>query len=111
MYGIAVLTPFNAVLSTFDYFSLYIPAQWHIDFVISFEIEGIGVLAILLCIAYADKGAHWLKINISFLLQAILLLILPCLYKIEQSTTKSGNIAFWVTFFVLSLIGILSAVS
>jgi len=76
LYGMAILAPFNAVLSTLDFFESETP-NYPISFVISFAINGLMVIVVLLCLAYSEMGANKVKINLMFALTAVLLVILP----------------------------------
>jgi hypothetical protein len=45
------MAPFNAILSTLDFYETYMPG-WHIDYVVSFAINGVMIFAVVLCISY-----------------------------------------------------------
>ena len=109
LYGMAILAPFNAVLSTLDFFSAETP-DYPISFVISFAINGVMVIVVLFCIAYSELGSNKVKINLMFALTALLLIVLPLL--VEQSRVLFGQVVcFWLTVILLVLLGILTAVS
>jgi hypothetical protein len=108
VYGVAVMSPFNAVISTLDFFTDLMPG-YPINFVVSFAINGVMVLVITLCIAYSDYGSHKIKINAIFLLTAIILVALP--FLTEYSARYSAGASFWTTCIVLVLMGAMTAVS
>ena len=105
----AILAPFNAVLSTLDFFSAETP-NYPISFVISFAINGIMVIVVLLCIAYSEIGSNKVKINIVFALTAVLLIALPLV--VEKSKIWFGElVCFWITVTLLVVLGALTGVS
>ena len=80
LYGAAILAPFNAILSTLDFFESQTP-NYPITFVISFAINGVMVVVVLLCIAYSEVGSNKIKINLMFGLTALLLVLIPILVQ------------------------------
>ena len=105
----AILAPFNAVLSTLDFFTGETP-NYPISFVISFAINGVMVIVVLLCIAYSELGSNKAKINLMFALTAMLLCVLPLI--VDKSRIIFGElVCFWLTVVLLVLLGILTAVS
>ena len=108
VYGVAVLSPFNAILSTLDFFTDAMPG-YPISFVVSFAINGVMVLVVILCIAYSEVGSHKIKINLMFLLTAVLLIAVPFLTAFFAE--KSAEASFWVTCTLLLVMGAITAVS
>lgn len=51
VYGLAMMAPWNAVLSTLDFFEAATP-NYPISFVVTFAINGVMVVVVLFCIAY-----------------------------------------------------------
>jgi hypothetical protein len=80
LYGMAILAPFNAILSTLDFFESETP-NYPITFVISFAINGVMVVVVLLCIAYSEVGSNKIKINLMFAITALLLLVIPIIVQ------------------------------
>ena len=72
----AILAPWNAVLSALDFFDAETP-DYPINFVISFAINGVMVIVVLLCIAYSEMGSNGFKINFIFFLTGLILILLP----------------------------------
>lgn len=108
LYGVAVLSPWNAVLSTLDFFENATP-NYPISFIITFAINGVMVVVVLLCIAYSDSGSHKTKVNLTFLLTALLLIILP--FVTSATSKHSQSECFWITISLLVLLGAITAVS
>ncbi len=109
LYGAAILAPFNAILSTLDFFESQTP-NYPITFVISFAINGVMVVVVLLCIAYSEVGSNKIKINLMFGLTALLLVLIPIL--VQQSKEWFGELAcFWITVTLMVMMGVLTAVS
>ena len=109
LYGAAILAPFNAILSTLDFFQIQTP-NYPITFVISFAINGVMVIVVLLCIAYSEIGSNKIKINLMFGLTALLLVAIPIL--VQQSKLWFGELAcFWITVTLMIIMGVLTAIS
>lgn len=109
VYGMAILAPWNAVLSTLDFFDNETP-DYPINFVISFAINGVMVIVVLLCIAYSEIGSNGFKINFMFFITGIILILLPI--WIDQTKVWFGQrTCFWLTVAVLVLLGALTAIS
>lgn len=108
IYGLSIIAPWNAILSTLDFFAASTP-DYPITFVVSFAINGVMVVVVLLCIAYSDRGTHAAKINMTFLLTALLLVLLPV--TVNYTIRLGQSASFWITCSYLVLIGCLTAVS
>jgi hypothetical protein len=108
IYGLSIIAPWNAILSTLDFFAASTP-DYPITFVVSFAVNGVMVLIVLLCIAYSDRGSHILKINITFFVTAVLLVLLPV--TVDLSMQYNQSVCFWVTCVYMVLLGSLTAVS
>lgn len=105
----AILAPFNAILSTLDFFETETP-NYPITFVISFAVNGVMVIVVLLCIAYSEVGTNKFKINLTFALTAVLLLVIPNI--VQESKNLWGElVCFWITVILMILMGVLTAVS
>lgn len=105
----AILAPFNAILSTLDFFDAQTP-NYPINFVVSFAINGVMVFVVLICIAYSEVGSNGVKINLMFALTAMLLMILPL--GVSQTKDWFGEqVCFWLTVVLLVILGILTAIS
>jgi len=76
VYGVCIIAPWNAILSTLEFFVVSMP-NYPISFVVSFAINGIVVFVVLICMAYSEKGSHALKVNFIFAVTAIVLLLVP----------------------------------
>jgi hypothetical protein len=109
VYGVAVLAPWNAVLSTLDFFTASTP-NYPISFVVSFAINGVMVVVVLLCIAYPEKGTHCVKVNLTFFLTGLCLILLP-LWVNFTKTNFGETCCFWLTVASLVLLGAMTAVS
>ncbi len=109
VYGMAILAPFNAILSTLDFFNNETP-NYPISFVISFAINGVMVVVVLICLAYSEVGSNSVKINLTFAITAVLLMALPLL--VSWSREKfSESVCFWLTVALLAMLGAFTAVS
>lgn len=109
LYGIAILAPQNAIISTLDFFNKLTPS-YPISFVVSFAINGVMVIVVLLCIAYSEVGSNKIKINLMFFLTGLLLLAIPILTA--QSKIWFGELAcFWIAVALMVLLGVITAVS
>lgn len=109
IYGLAILAPFNAILSTLDFFESETP-NYPITFIISFAINGVMVIVVLLCIAYSEIGSNKIKINLIFALTALLLFAIPII--VRYSRESFGELAcFWITVILMVVMGVLTAVS
>ena len=51
--------------------------NYPINFVVSFAINGVMILVVILCIAYQEVGSHALKVNFVFVVTSFLLIVLP----------------------------------
>jgi hypothetical protein len=109
VYGVATLAPWNAVLSTLDFLSTSMP-NYPISFVISFAINGVMILVVILCIAYQEVGSHALKVNFVFVVTALLLIVIPFLVKYSAEFLGEGA-CFWLTLVLMVILGTLTAVS
>ena len=109
VYGVAVMSPFNAVLSTLDFFEDAMPG-YPISFVVSFAINGIMVFVVMVCIAYPEKGSHGVKISLMFLVTSAILVAIP--YATDLTSSKAGpGVSFYVIVGVLCLLGGITAIS
>jgi heme/copper-type cytochrome/quinol oxidase subunit 4 len=109
VYGVAILAPWNAVLSTLDFFTLQMP-HYPISFVVSFAINGVMVLVVTLCLAYPEKGSHAVKVNGIFFVTSIILLLLP-FWVVWTDQAFGEKTCFWLTCFLLAVIGSITAIS
>ena len=77
-YGIAMLVPWNAVLSTMVFFKDELPGT-NISFMISFAMNGIMVFIVIAIVFFsADKIAHrFLRVHLVFLCTAPVLMAIP----------------------------------
>ena len=71
-----MMTPWNTILSSLDFFTQEMP-NYPISFVISFAVNGVMVLVILVAIAFSEYGSHATKVNLMFFLTAITLVMIP----------------------------------
>ena len=109
IYGIAILAPWNAILSTLDFFAYSMP-NYPIQFVVSFAINGVMVIVVLLSIAYQEYGSHALKINGVFCATSLLLILLPL--WVQFTLQSFGELAcFWLTCLAMVVLGAITAVS
>jgi hypothetical protein len=76
VYGNAVMAPFNAILSTLDFFEIYMPG-YAIDYIVSFAVNGVMVFAVVYCMRYSNSISNGLKINLVILITAFLIISLP----------------------------------
>ena len=77
IYGIAMLAPWNGVLSTMSFFVNALPGT-NIDFMISFAMNGIMIFIVILCVIFADSAAYrFVKINFILMITGILLVFVP----------------------------------
>ena len=109
VYGVATMSPFNAVLSTLDFFEEAMP-DYPIAFVVSFAINGIMVVVVMACIAYPEVGSHGAKISLMFLITSVILVAIP--FITDQTSSKVGpGACYYVIVGVLCLLGAITAVS
>ena len=108
-YGLAVMTPFNSILSTLDFYENAMP-DYPISFVVSFAINGIMVIVVLACIAYPEVGSHQVKVNLMFLVTSGIMLSLPFLtdFTVDKFGQKT---CFWITVTLLCILGAITAIS
>jgi hypothetical protein len=109
IYGLAVLAPFNAVLSTQDFFAAKMPG-YPIEFVLSFAINGVIFLVVIIAIAYPEKGSHGWKINTMFGLTSLILVLIPFV-TILTSHFYGAAVCFWATCALLVILGVVTAIS
>lgn len=103
------VAPWNAILSSLDFFVYSMP-NYPISFVISFAINGVMVVVVLVCIAYSEKGSHALKVNFVFAVTALILLLLP--FWVKYSLVLFGETScFYLTCGLLAIIGAITAIS
>lgn len=76
---------------------------------VTFAINGFAILSILLFLAYGDFGSHGLKVNLVFLITAGLVAIIPTVTNVTSKEQES--VCFWVTISLLTLVGIIQAIS
>jgi len=108
-YGVAVMAPWNAVLSTLDFFENATP-NYPISFVVTFGINGVMVVCVVIAIAYQEKGSHASKVNLIFFLTSFLLILLPLVVTLTKD--RVGELAcFWIILLMLSFIGAATAIS
>jgi len=101
IYGIAMLAPWNAVLSTMPFYIFELPGS-NIDVVIAFAMNGIMIFIVVVCVIFANSAANrFIKINLILLIIALLMVFVPI---IVSST------GYWVTVITLVVLGILSTV-
>ena len=103
------MSPFNAVLSTLDFFEEAMPG-YPISFVVSFAINGIMVVVVMACIAYPEVGSHGVKISLMFIITSVILVAIP--FITDQTSSKAGpGTSFYVIVGVLCLLGAITAIS
>ena len=109
IYGLAVMAPFNAVLSTQDFFAQRMPG-YPIEFVLSFAINGVIFFVILFVIAYPERGSHGWKLNVMFGLTSMILLLIPVI-TLVTAHFFGATVCFWTTCATLVLLGVVTAIS
>ena len=102
LWGIGVLLPWNSVLSTFDFFDYEMDGYTLIpSFVYPFAVNGLATVTQVVVLIHGHKVSEQVKVQVCFVIEAIIMLILPLLAHIITSTSGS----FWACFFLLLIFG------
>jgi hypothetical protein len=110
VYGVAMLAPWNAVLSTMHFYKEELPGT-NIDFMIAFAMNGIMIFVVLACVFFTkDKLANrFLKVNMVFLVTSVVMVLVPI--TVRKSAESSVTLGYWVTLILLTAIGMGHTVS
>lgn len=104
IWGIGVLLPWNAVLSTMDFFDgeTFKPGFSLLpDFVYGFAVNGLAVLVTILVIIYGHKLSDRTRIQMGMFINAIIMLALP----FTAHYIKDPVSTFWCCFALLFVFG------
>ena len=109
LYGLACLTPSNAILSTLDFYEAAMP-NYPISFVVSFAINGVMVLVVLICIVFPEVGTHSVKVSLMILFTSVQMILMP--FLTDFSADRLGEKAcFWITLGNFLLLGVITAIT
>jgi len=104
IWGIGVLLPWNAVLSTMDFFDGETFKEFFSlkpDFVYAFAVNGLAVLVQIIVIIYGYKLSDRVKIQTGMFINAAIMLALPfTAHFISDPVTT-----FWACFVLLFIFG------
>lgn len=78
LYGLAVTSPFNFITMTLPFYAKRMP-DYPIEYIVTFAVNGIMVLVVLICLAEPRIASHSVKINLSIFISGVLTLLLPFL--------------------------------
>lgn len=102
LYGMAVTSPFNFITLTLPFFESMMP-DYPITYVVTFAVNGVMVIVVLVCLAAPGMASHPVKINLSLFIAGALTLFLPFLAKFVPNET--AVFALCVSF--MGIIGIM----
>ena len=110
LYGVAMLAPWNAVLSTMNFYIQELP-DTNIDFMIAFAMNGIMIFVVLACVFFTkDKLAYrYVRVNLVFLITAFVMVSIPII--VRKSAESSTSFGYWTTLILLTAIGMGHTVS
>ena len=84
LYGVAVTSPYNFITLTLPFFEDQMP-DYPISYVVTFAVNGVMVLVVIVSLAKPHLASHSIKINLSIFLSGLLTLILPIVVDKTQS--------------------------
>lgn len=101
IYGIAMLAPWNVVLSSLPFYDESLP-DTNIDVVIAFAMNGLMIFVVILCVIFANSATNRpIKINLILLIMGVIVIFVPLIVR---------NTGYWVTVTLLIFLGVLSTV-
>lgn len=100
-YGMAVTSPFNFITFQLTFFERKMP-DYPFSYIVTFAVNGVMVLVVLLCLAVPRIASHSVKINLALFISGLLTLFMP----IVASIITNESILFVICVIFLALIGI-----
>lgn len=99
--GCGVLLPWNAILSTLDYFNFYMPS-YSPGFVFPLAVNFLQLFMMFVVSIVAGKLSYNFKIGVMYLFTAVLTIILP----FWPYMLKDEGAAFWICIVNLLMFGL-----
>lgn len=99
--GCGVLLPWNAILSTLDYFNFYMPT-YNPGFVFPLAVNFLQLFMMFVVSIVAGKLSYNFKIGVMYLFTAVLTIILP----FWPYMLKDEGVAFWICIVNLLMFGL-----
>ncbi|GAA0176790.1 transporter [Lithospermum erythrorhizon] len=106
--GAGYLLPWNAFITAVDYFSLLYPT-FSVDRVFAVVYMIIGLLCLIIIVAFGHKSNAFVRINIGLGLFVVSLLVVPVMDVVYVKGESGVNIGFYVTVGAVALSGVADA--
>jgi len=94
MYGVALILPWNAICSCFDFFLLVMPTHKPLS-VYPFAVNFLQVFGMLYCVMRNDPKTYNTRISFSFFMLGIFMIAIPFLADLGDA------LGFWACFVAL----------